>query len=80
MDLKLYSDIKKYLENGTFPTTFTSNKSNFISIASKYTLNKKQMLLRNDKPVVTEKMQDEIFDALHNHSGRSNTWSRINER
>ena len=80
MNFKLEIALKNYLLYGQFPTTFTSTKDNFITLANKHTLNKKEILFRDGKPVVMERMQSEIFDALHNHSGRTNTWTRIKER
>ena len=80
MNLKLEIALKDYLLYGDFPATFSSNKHNFITLAKKHTVNKKENLLRDGKPVVMERMQNEIFDALHQHSGRTNTWVRIKER
>ena len=70
----------KFLSDGKYPKAFSSNKSNFIAAAAKYTLNKKKVLLRNSKFVISETMQDEIFNSLHQHSGRTNTWDRIKSR
>ena len=70
----------KYLLDKTLPTKFQSSKSNFIATAAKYKLNKKNVLTRNNLPVVTESMQQEIYDCLHLHSGRTATWNRIKTR
>ena len=80
MNTNLERDLKNYIIHGKFPTTFNSTKDNFITLASKHTVNKKEILFRDGKPVVMERMQSEIFDALHQHSGRTNTWVRIKER
>jgi len=75
-----YQNIKKYLTQGTYTKTYSSNKSNFVATARKYRLNKKGNLMRNGKLVVTMAMRQKIFDALHNHSGRTACWERIRAR
>ena len=73
-------EIKRYLKYGILPEEFSSNKSNFIALASNYILNKKNKLMRDGKQVVTEKMQLAIYEAFHQHSGRTSTWNKIKSR
>lgn len=80
MEKSVAEQIKQYLKDGEIPERFTSTKSNFISTASKYSLNKKNALLRNNLPVVMEDMKEKIFEAMHQHSGRTATWNRIKSR
>ena len=80
MDAKSYKEIKTYLIHGIFPNEFSSTKSNFILMAKKYTVNKRKKLLRNSKPVVQIKERKKIFNSLHDHSGRTACWERINAR
>ena len=76
----MYKNIKEYLTHKIIPNEIPSTKSNFKKICSKYSLNKKNQLIRDDKIVVIETQQHEIFDALHQHSGRTATWNRIKSR
>ena len=80
MDNKKAQNIKSFLEKGKLPKTYPSTKPNFIAVARKYTLNKKNVLMRENKPVVTVDMQLEIYNSLHQHSGRTCTWERIKAR
>ena len=80
MNNKLYKKIKEFLKDDTLPTIYPSNKSNFLATTKKYELNKKGYLMRNKKAVVKNSMRDKIWSSLHNHSGRSACWERINAR
>ena len=80
MNQVLSEQIVAYLKYKEIPTKLSSTKSNFIATASKYTLNKNDKLMRNNLPVVLENMQEEIYKALHKHSGRIVTWNRIKSR
>ena len=72
--------IKTFLDKGKLPKTYPSTKPNFIAVAKRYSLNKKKVLMREKKPVVTVSMQLEIYNSLHQHSGRTCTWERIKAR
>ena len=72
--------IKEFLDKGKLPKTYSSTKPNFIAVAKRYSLNKKKVLMREKKPVVTVSMQLEIYNSLHQHSGRTCTWERIKAR
>ena len=74
------AEIIEFLKHGTLPQKYSSSKSNFLSTARKYDLNKKNELTRNSKIVVLENEKADIYNALHQHSGRTTTWNRINER
>ena len=80
MNEKKAKQIKQFLDRGILPKEYSSTKPNFIALAGKYNLNKKKVLLRDNKIVVTKKMQLEIYNALHQHSGRTTTWERIKSR
>ena len=72
--------IKAFLDKGKLPKTYSSTKPNFIAVAKRYSLNKKKVLMREKKPVVTVSMQLEIYNSLHQRSGRTCTWERIKAR
>ena len=80
MQTKKYNDIKTFLIHGRYPKEYSSNKSNFVATARKYKINKKGNLLRDGKLVVKNSSKQKIFDALHNHSGRTACWERIRAR
>ena len=79
MDDELYQDLLRYCQHGTLPSSFTSTKSNFLASAAKYAVMNGQ-LQRNGKWVVQKSERDDIFKALHMHSGRSKTWFRVRQR
>lgn len=80
MEAQKFEQIKEFLTHGIIPEELTSTKGNFIATARKFSLNKKNTLMRDGRPIVTVKMQEQIFNALHNHSGRTATWERIKAR
>ena len=80
MENGLYNRIKAYLISGDEPDDVSSTKSNFYALANKHEINKKGNLIRNNKIVVTISMQENIFNEMHAHSGRSACWQRIKER
>lgn len=80
MEEHIYDQLSEFLATGKMPKQYSSTKSNFMSMAGNYRLNKKNMLIRNNRPVVTENMQQEIYNSLHKHSGRTATWERIKAR
>ena len=80
MDILQYTNVKNYLLFGILPTSYTSNKSNFIATAQKYTVNGSGFLMRNNLVVVNQAMQQNIYETLHNHSGRNACWNRIKQR
>ena len=80
MEKELHKKIKLFLKKKKLPKTFPSNKANFIQQCSKYKLNRKGNLTRDGKEVVTAARRDEIFEALHDHSGRTPCWERIQAR
>jgi len=80
MEKQLYQKIKVFLKKKKLPKKFPSNKANFLQQCKKYKLNKKGNLTRDGKEVVTSERQDEIFEALHDHSGRTACWERIQAR
>ena len=47
-----YSDILHYKTTGTFPQSFPSTKSNFISYCNKFEVNGKRQLTRDAKLVL----------------------------
>ena len=80
MQDQIYQQVKRYLIDSTLPKSYDSTKSNFVAMAKKYELNKKGNLMRKKKLVVRHSDRDKIFDALHQHSGRTACWERINAR
>ena len=78
-DLK-YHEVQAYLMDNTLPECYDSTKSNFVAMARNYELNRQGNLMRKNKMVVKFSMREEIFNALHNHSGRTACWERINAR
>ena len=80
MQAEKAQQIKKFLLYGTIPQNISKNKSNFTKLCKNYKLNKKNKLLRKNKIVVMKTERREIFDALHQHSGRTTTWERIKTR
>ena len=80
MNERVASDIAAYLDLQELPLSFPSNKSNFIATAKKFKLNAKKFLTRDGKVVVTKAMQEDIYNSLHKHSGRTSTWERIKSR
>ena len=80
MDEARAREVKIFVQYGIIPGELVSTKGNFIATAGKFSLNKKNTLMRDGRPVVMVKMQAEIFNALHNHSGRTATWNRIKAR
>ena len=80
MEYQKYQAIKNFLTKGIYPREYCSTKSNFVATARKYEINKKGNLLRDGKLVVKSSMKKKIFDALHNHSGRTACWERIRAR
>ena len=58
---KEYNDHVKFLRTGKLPGHFASTKSNFIRSTKGMALNKKGVLLRNQKFVVKRSERDAIF-------------------
>ena len=80
MKASRYREIKNYLLDGVLPESFDSTASNFRREAANYALNEKAELFRDNKPVVKWGERQEIYEAFHNHQGRSRTWQLISER
>ena len=76
----MYQDVQKYLKNGEIPETVSSTRANFIATAEKYAINARGYLTRQNKPVVLVSEQDAIFEAFHDHAGRTACWERIKAR
>ena len=58
-----YMDHVKFLKNGSFPTNFPSNKSNFKRASGSMSVNKKGTLLRDGKFVVKRSERKAIFQG-----------------
>ena len=69
MDARLYNDLTKFIQKGSFPSSFPSTKSNFVRESKKYRVNKKGVLLRGNLIVVKKSEQRKLFDEMHHHSG-----------
>ena len=61
MEENVAAEIKQFLSIGKLPGTFKSNKWNFITMAGKYRLNKKKMLMRENRLLVTKNMEQLIL-------------------
>jgi len=80
MENGTYTKVKNYLIDGTLPSSFPSTKSNFIALCSKFSLNKKTRLIRDNRIVLKESEIEKIFRELHQHSGRNKTYQKFRER
>ena len=80
MNEQLYKQILQYKETGLLPTKFNSHKSNFLSVCSKYNVNKKKNLTRDGKIVLKKNDKKWLWKEMHQHSGRSKCWKRISDR
>lgn len=80
MNDRLYDETHAYLTSKILPINLPSTVSNFRATAKKYAINKNGYLTRDGKTVVKASMQEEIFLALHSHSGRIACWERIKKR
>ena len=58
---KPYADHVRFLKNGRLPGKFGSTKSNFLRASRQMSLNKKGVLLRNQKYVVKRSEREAIF-------------------
>ena len=68
MDAELYHHVSMYLQHGILPPTFTSTKSNFVSLARKFTVVGNE-LQRTGRWVVKADERETIFDSYHQHAG-----------
>ena len=80
MNDSLYNETHTYLTSKILPFNIPSTVSNFRATAKKYKINKNGYLTRDGKIVVKASMQEEVFLAMHNHSGRIACWERIKKR
>jgi len=80
MEDKLYEDVKKYLQKEEVPLNVPSTRANFIATSRKYSINARGFLTRENKPVVRVSEQEAIFEAFHDHAGRTACWERIKAR
>lgn len=80
MDCELYGEIVSYLKDKTLPLSYPSTKANFIKSAEKFRINKKGILMKNEKIVVKKEDRELIFQEMHWHSGRDPCWTRIKKR
>ena len=78
MEDSIYQQYVSYLENGTLPIHFRSNKGNFIAAANKFDI-RGNILYRNGKIVVKSSEKDELW-LQHAHSGRDAFYSRLKTR
>jgi len=65
MEKKQAEAIKTFLTNGTFPSEFPSNKSNFTRTANQYTINPRNNLERNGLVVLMKKQLPEVWATFH---------------
>ena len=80
MQDQLYQDVKHYLQTGEIPNNVPSTRANFIAAARKCVINARGFLTRQNKPIVRISEQDALFEAFHDHSGRTACWERIKQR
>ena len=81
MEDQLYVSYVNYLTHGVLPQRLPSTKSNFVSAASKFSLDPELgSLMRNGKGVLKTSELDELWRQLHNHSGTTKMWKRVNDR
>ncbi len=67
MEAELYSDIFEYVRRAKLPEKYTSTKSNFVSLAQKFSLNARMCLIRDGKIVVKD-------EELEGKESNSNLW------
>ena len=72
-----YQNIVQFKQRKILPSSFSSNKANFISKANRYSITKKGILKYKKKIVLQKDELDEIFAEMHGHSGRDKTYKRI---
>ena len=75
-----YEEVLDFLMAGTLPTEFTSTKSNFIATSNKFSLNRKNLLLRQGKLVLKKSEIETVFKQVHQHSGRDITYKKFQSR
>jgi len=75
-----YQEVVNFLSTGTLPTEFTSTKSNFIATSNKFSLNRKNLLLRQGKLVLKKSEIETVFKQVHQHSGRDITYKKFRSR
>ena len=82
MEDQLYEDIVNYLTDDILPQTYKSNKRNFIALANKCEVIQNGVLLRDEKPIITQSMQSSVFTEFHGkgHCGRDACWAKIKKR
>ena len=80
MDTRDHNTLVKFLKYGTYPRTFKSSKSNFVSRAKKFKLNKKDCLTRSGKIVLKKQDLAQVWSECHSHQGWDKTWNNINDR
>ena len=59
---------------------YTSTKSNFIATSNKFSLNRKNLLLRQGKLVLKKSEIETVFKQVHQHSGRDITYKKFQSR
>ena len=80
MEDSLYYSYVNYLNDGTLPLRFPSTKSNFIAVCQKFRLNENIYLIRNDKLVLRKSELENVFQEIHQHSGRDKTYEKFHNR
>lgn len=71
MESGTYKSLVSYLQKGKLPSKYPSTKSNFLREAKQYKVNTKGVLLKGKLIVVKKSERKKIFDAMHDHSGKS---------
>ena len=75
-----YHMISNYLISGALPRVYPSTKSNFISVAKKFSLDEKNRLIRDGRIVLKKEDLERVYKELHQHSGRSKTYAKFRKR
>ena len=73
-------EVVDFLSTRTLPTEFTSTKSNFIATSNKFSLNRKNLLLRQGKLVLKKSEIETVFKQVHQHSSRDITYKKFQSR
>lgn len=80
MEISTYDKVANFLNDGTLPRSFPSTKSNFVAMCEKFSLNKKNRLVRDNRIVLKETEIEQTFSEIHQHSGRNKTYQKFRER
>ena len=77
MDAAFYKTLVLFKKTGQLPRVFPSNKSNFLAVARKFTINAIDVLFRDGKIVAQAQDLEDIWESCHQHSGIQVTWEKI---